>query len=150
MDKLILGLNSLLIVIYAMIVTGETGVYAEWKNKLDYKALYYLNHPTEIAESAQKSNLILLSVLMIIISAIGIYAFYRFFHQKYSKPKNSILAGIVFLGIGSPLLLLGIRGGLQAIPVNQAESYFSEHLIVNLVAVNPGYKLYESYLQSLC
>lgn len=147
-DKLILGFHAILVVVYSMIVVGETSVYAEWKNKLDYKALYYLNHPSEIAHSAQTGNLILLLSILLIMIAIGIWSFHRFFYLRFKPHKSRWLYAGVFLLISAPLLMLGIRGGLQAIPVNQAESYFSDHPIVNHVAVNSGYNLYESYLQS--
>jgi len=147
-DWMILGFHTLMIAVYSMIVVGETSVYAEWKNKLDYKALYYLNHPGEIAHSAQTGNLVVLLLILILMIAIGLWTFQKFFLLRFKPYKRKWLLSGLFLIVVAPLLVLGIRGGLQAIPVNQAESYFSEHPIVNHVAVNSGYNLYESYLQS--
>ncbi|MEI6576664.1 MAG: LTA synthase family protein [Bacteroidota bacterium] len=148
-DWVIFGFNTLMIVVYSMIVIGETSVYGEWKNKLDYKALYYLNHPTEIAHSAQTWNLVLLLLILLTMIAIGTWSYLKFFHQRQKPIKRRWLVAGSYFVLLPPFILLGIRGGLQAIPVNQAESYFSEHPIVNHVAVNPGFNLYESYLQSL-
>jgi phosphoglycerol transferase MdoB-like AlkP superfamily enzyme len=46
----------------------------------------------------------------------------------------------------SPLLPIGVRGGLQQISINQSESYFSKHDILNLAAVNSGWNLAHSVI----
>jgi phosphoglycerol transferase MdoB-like AlkP superfamily enzyme len=54
-----------------------------------------------------------------------------------------------FLIVTPLLLLVGLRGGVQQIPINQSESYFSEHNILNIAAVNTGFNLYISIFENL-
>ena len=42
-----------------------------------------------------------------------------------------------------------MRGGLQQIPINQSQSYYSKHNILNLAAVNSGFNLYISVFENL-
>ena len=46
------------------------------------------------------------------------------------------------------VLLLGIRGGLQAIPINLSDAYFSNNIILNDIAVNPNWNVIQSILKS--
>ncbi len=139
---------SVMTVVYALIAIGETGVYSEWKSKLDYKALHYLRHPSEIAESTSGGNFFLLLFLFLLLSIIGITAFHRFFYPKWKLKRPSRLFALVFTLVTPFLLFLSIRGGLQPIPINQSQSYYSRHNLLNLIAVNPAYNLMYSYQES--
>lgn len=136
------------ILLYSLITTAEMGIYPEWKSKLDYKALHYLNHPEEMAESTTAWNFISLLLITIILTGLSIYLFNRFFYKKIPRGRISWIERFVFLVVPPVFLFLGARGGIQPIPINQSQSYFSKHNIVNLVAVNSGYNLFHSYLQS--
>ncbi|MEI7980714.1 MAG: LTA synthase family protein, partial [Bacteroidota bacterium] len=46
-------------------------------------------------------------------------------------------------------LVLGMRGGIQQIPINQSQSYYSNHNILNISAVNNAFNLYISIFENL-
>ena len=46
------------------------------------------------------------------------------------------------------MLFLGIRGGINEIPITQSKSYFSKHSFINLASVNSGYSLWISTLEN--
>jgi hypothetical protein len=205
-EKLVSTLNYtytlLIIIIFSLIVTGEIGVYAEWKTKLDYKALLYLKHPGEVAQSTPIAQTILLIFLLITQVLLATFAYKRWFWRqgagswsekreagskgqeagskrqeagskgqeagskrqeaggrrqhasrhplpatRHPLPASRLLLPATCLLIPA-LLFLGIRGGIQQIPISQSESYYSKHNILNIIAVNAGFNLYKSYIQN--
>jgi len=54
-----------------------------------------------------------------------------------------------FLIVTPALLFIGLRGGVQQIPINQSESYYSGYNILNNAAVNNGFNLYISIFENL-
>ena len=133
---------AFVLLIYLMISAGETGLYGEWRTKLNFKALLYFRHPQEVFRSATTGEIVLFFLLVIIQFFIFFYVYRRFVFvpvEKYSKrkPLLAILNNLFIAG----LLFLGIRGGFQAIPITASQAYFSKHQILNIAAVNPGYNL---------
>lgn len=136
------------IVILSLIIVGEIGIYPEWKSKLDYKSLHYLNHPEEMAQSTSAWNFIVLLILAILFAGLAVYLFNKVFYRPFKGKKVSWFSTFSTFVLFSAFLFLGARGGVQEIPINQSQSYFSKHSIANLVSVNPGYNLFYSVLQS--
>ncbi|MHC1707558.1 MAG: LTA synthase family protein [Bacteroidales bacterium] len=136
------------LLVLSLITVGEIGVYSEWKSKLDYKSLHYLNHPEEMAQSTSAWNFILLMILTAALVSLSVFLFNRFFYKDFRGEKTSWISSLLAFVIFPAFLFLGIRGGIQEIPINQAQSYFSKNSITNLVAVNPAYNLFYSVLQS--
>lgn len=137
-----------ILIIYSLISTSELGLYGEWNTKLSYKALSYLNNPTEIFNSISTSIFFFLIVVWL-AQALLAYAFFRrFIEGQPTLVKHrgwSVLWTIVFVPL---LLFLGIRGGLSEIPITTSTSYFSKHQILNLAAVNSGNNMLVSILNS--
>lgn len=141
----------ILTVFYVFAATGETGIYAEWKTKLTYKVIKYLANPSEIYNSAETGQFFLLLLIFLVISALAIFTFRRFFFvmiERNDEPEN-LFPKLAFMIITPGLLFLGLRGGWQQIPINQSESYFSRYNILNLSAVNTAFNLYISIFENL-
>jgi len=140
---------ALIIIIVGFITTVDLALYEEWATKLHYKALIYLEHPQEVIASAASSPLLLLILIFVLQSFIGIFCYLKFFHVNMAprKSKNKVLLiGKTALGILSFLFLIivGVRGGLQEIPINQSAAYFSKDNIMNHTAVNSPWSLLHS------
>ncbi|MDR1878571.1 MAG: sulfatase-like hydrolase/transferase [Bacteroidales bacterium] len=128
--------------ITSFIVIAETGVYGEWRSKLNYKALAYLRHPEEIIKTATTSQLIF-SVVYFAVLICGFYLLYNRFVLKpsiVSVKKSFIKAPLCFIVTGF-CCFWGMRGGFNAIPITQSASYFSHHNILNDAAVNPHWNI---------
>jgi phosphoglycerol transferase MdoB-like AlkP superfamily enzyme len=130
---------------YSIICASEIGVYEEWQTKLNYKALLYLKHPKEAFDSSSTLVFLLLILIILVQVFIGYFLYKKYLYQEIINIKRNILFTIVFTIITPILLIIGIRGGLQQIPISQSESYFSKHDILNLSAVNSLWNLYHSY-----
>lgn len=140
---------SILIVGYSLSSVGEMGIYAEWKTKLTYKVIKYMSRPDEIYNSAETSIFFILVVIFLLLSTTGIYCYLRFFYRNPEKANSHPLHFLAFFLITPGLFFIGLRGGVQQIPINQSESYFSDHNILNVAAVNNGFNLYISIFENL-
>ncbi len=138
----------IIIAAYALITTAELGIYAEWKTKLHYKALHYLAHPDEVYNSASSGQFIWLVVIYIAITALSFFVYHRLVYRKPMLVKRNFASSLAFLIITPALLFLGIRGGIQEIPITQSQSFYSNHNILNLAAVNSGYSFSFSMMEN--
>lgn len=137
--------HFILIVLYALMVTAEIGLYGEWHSKLNYKALLYLQHPTEVMNSAPTGQFVGLLLLWVAMSAIGIWLYAKYFHKRLICLQLPNAVALSFLLFMPPVLLLLIRGGVEEIPITQSQSYYSKHHILNAAATNTAFNLYISY-----
>ena len=135
----------ILISLYSLLVSSELGIYSEWKTKINYKALLYLQNPSEVINSAQTHEMIGLVILAITLSAFGIWIYNKYFHTVLISIQTPLVIGLSFIILLPPVLVIGARGGLQEIPINQSESYFSKHPILNSAATNSVFNLYISF-----
>ncbi len=146
----ILWLNSILIFITALIFGGEISLYSEWGSKLNFKALSHLFNPLEVFLTATLGHYLII-FFSIVIGSFFIKMYVVFVHQYfYSKKYNfkQALGALFKLPFVLAFFLLIIRGGLQEIPINTSDAYFSKNMIVNDVTVNPNWNLVQSVLKS--
>jgi phosphoglycerol transferase MdoB-like AlkP superfamily enzyme len=141
--------TAILCFAYALSAAGEMGIYSEWKTKLTYKVVKYLSHPSEIYNSSESGIFYLLVFLFLFMFLSGYIAYVKFFMVEIIREKRNLLFSILFFLITPPLMFVGLRGGVQQIPINQSESYFSKHNILNVAAVNNFFNLYISIFENL-
>ncbi len=151
--KPILGLinktyTGIIIFFYGLLATAELGIYEEWKTKLHYKALMYLKNPSEIYDSAETDKFFVLLFIFIFIFLFLFWVYRKFFFSRVVPVKHHTLNLVLFFILIPPFLVLGMRGGLQQIPINQSQSYYSKKNILNLAAVNSGFNLYISIVEN--
>jgi phosphoglycerol transferase MdoB-like AlkP superfamily enzyme len=140
--------TAFIILAYNLITTAELGIYGEWKTKLPYKALHYLTNPGEVYGSASTLEFIVLLLVFLLISCLSFLFYIRFIYRKPLVGKKYFPAAFAFYVLMPALLFLGIRGGIQAIPITQSQSYYSQHHILNHAAVNSGYQFAFSTLEN--
>lgn len=137
------------LILFSLLVTAELGIYPEWKTKMPYKALNYLFNPSEIYNSAASGTFYILIVLFIFLSVGGYILYTRYFYLNIQRPaKRRFIYTPLFAVVTFPLLALAARGGWQQIPINQSESYYSTHNILNLASVNSAFNLSISIIEN--
>lgn len=148
-----LKMNTIYVIIVmvclSFIAIAEIEIYNEWGTKITIKAIRFLKTPTEVIGSVRTSFL-LLGLL-----SVGILTFVGFFIRKKiisikttDQPERNIVFSIVLLLIIPVFLALGIRGGVQQIPIQQSDAYFSKHNILNLAAIHSGWNLIHSVIEN--
>lgn len=138
--------------IYLMISAAEINLYAEWQTKIDYRAIVYLSQPEEVFKTATISQ----TIIFFIYLSVAMYLVFKFYtylipiqiESNKSSTFNKIIKSCTLLLIGAPAVALGIRGGVQQIPINQSWAYYSSHNAINLASVNSLWNLLGSVYQN--
>lgn len=140
----------LIIAAYILIVVGEIGIYDEWRTKLSYKALAYLKNPSEVINTASTGATVYLVATWACFTALFSWWYVRWIEPKEDAElsNSSILAYAVSLAAAVGLIFIGLRGGVNEIPISTSSGYFSKYKIVNIINVNPAYNLAENTLNS--
>jgi phosphoglycerol transferase MdoB-like AlkP superfamily enzyme len=143
-ERIVHGLNCVLVVLLSAIVAGELELVREWGSKVNYQALSYLAYPTEALASASSSPLGLLFLILVLLAAGSLLLYRAMFRgHGFARPAGWPQLLLVVL-LGPALLFLGVRGGWQEIGINTSSAYFSTSRMHNLIAVNPGWSVVES------
>lgn len=127
------------IILLGFLTSAELGIYPEWKTKMPFKALAYFENPTEVYDSASTGIFFLLLFVFIVQSFFSYWLYTRYFFLPVKKLKPNFLFTLLFIVITLPLIGLGARGGWQQIPINQSQSFYSNHNILNVASVNSGF-----------
>ena len=144
----------LMVAVYNLAAFGDIGIYGEWRTKLSYRALLYLQNPAEVINTAETEHTLLLIVLWSVFTVLFCWLYTKLVEpdvvrtneNEDFKPNIYILSGSFVLVIG--LLFLGMRGGLNEIPITSSKVYYSSHKFANEMCVNPAYYLVENILNS--
>ena len=143
-------LRTFLQIYYGIIATmmifafvADTSLYPFWGFKLDASCLQYLETPTEVRASVSGLYMAVRIVLLI----LGSYAIYRlykaipFWAKNPSRREAATATNLLFI----PLIIIGIRGGLDESTTNIGQVYFSQDQFLNHSAVNPVFSFLSSF-----
>ncbi len=139
--------TSIIIALFVLITAAELGLYAEWNTKLSYKALSYLQNPSEVFNSINTMLFVSLVLIWLLLS-IAFTLVYVKWVAKVRQLSGLHYGALWTLLFVPALLFLAIRGGVQEIPITTSSAYFSRHNILNLAAVNSGYNMLVNTLDS--
>lgn len=129
---------------------AEICLYKEWETKLNYTALSHLKQPSEVFLTASNIDYLIFSFYILISIIVVRFYFYNIkIHFKFQKNTfKSIVKKIVFAPLVLGVFFYFIRGGLQSIPINISDAYFSKNIIVNDLTVNSNWNIIQSYFKS--
>ena len=129
---------------------AEICLYKEWETKLNYTALSHLKQPSEVFLTASNIDYLIFSFYILISIIVVRFYFYNIkIHFKFQKNTfKSIVKKIVFAPLILGVFFYFIRGGLQSIPINISDAYFSKNIIVNDLTVNSNWNIIQSYFKS--
>ncbi len=147
----ILITGSIVITANTIISIADTGIYNEWHTHLNYRALSYLNYANEASAFSDSREVVILLFMLMLEVILGIAILYFLFKNsefKYPWNKFSLIPGIVFHLLLFPVLFIGMRGGLQQIPINESSAYFSSETILNDAAINCVWNAAQKLLQN--
>ena len=136
-------------ILFSLAFVVDTSLYEFWLFKLDATCLQYLETPTEAMASVSVWY-ILIRLLVILLSAIFIFWCYNRLTpvscllSPVSSLRHRITGSVVALLL-IPLLVIGIRGGLDESTTNIGQVYFSQDQFLNHSAVNPVFNFIDSF-----
>ena len=151
--KVVQILTAALIILSAILIIIDLGLYQNWGFRLDDTFLKYLKSPKEMMASSSTSPVLLFVFIAGMFSFLSIYTFNRLFFTplKLSYPLSISIKKVIpqfLLGlILTFLLIIPIRGGFQLAPVNQSAVYFSNQPFANHAAVNVLWNFFVSVFE---
>lgn len=142
LNKLLKIYMAVLVIASSMAILTDICLYREWDFKLNYKAIYYLQNPSEIMRSATIWEIVFVILGTMVLFTFSYYIYDRFISEpRIIKKSKFYWQSALCLIIGSGLIFVGIRGGVSQVPISQSASYFSKHQLLNDAAVNPEWNL---------
>ena len=156
LSKILLVYFIIIAFAFALAFVADTSLYPFWGFKLDASCLQYLDTPTEAMASVTTSYLILRLLAIILTTALIVFGYIKALQHSIEAPqKRTILPSVlhkasetVFYLICIPLIVIGIRGGLDESTTNIGQVYFSQNQFLNHSAVNPVFSFLASFEKS--
>jgi len=141
--------TALFIVVNSIITSAELPLFDDWGVKINYKALSYLANPSEVIGTATWSDTFL-SISLITTQIVSFLWIYKkcIFQKEITNIGNKWIVNPILFLLMAFVLVFGLRGGLQPIPINQSDVYFSKFDIINTTAVNSSWNLLHSINQN--
>ncbi|WP_245893511.1 LTA synthase family protein [Polaribacter butkevichii] len=136
--------SATLIIILSLLLIIDASLYQSWGTRLDTSFLKYLNTPEIMIASASTFQKITGTFFWVIISFLFIKIFNKVITNKINNVQQGFwLQSVIFLLI-TAALIIPVRGGLQTIPVNQSNVYFSKKMFANHAAINYGWNFFNA------
>lgn len=126
----------------ALIFVADTSLYEFWLFKLDATCLQYLETPTEAMASVSTGYILMRLLTIALLTALFTWAYWQI-PLKLPKVRQRILGSIGAL-LFIPLIIIGIRGGLDESTTNIGQVYYSQNQFLNHSAVNPAFSFFAS------
>jgi len=145
--------NFVFILIYNLISFGEMSLYQEWRTKLNIQALLHFQNPSEVFRSASWFLILLFAIPLLLFTWLYFKAYWRWVAKRDRfdlGKKISFKSFFSHAGISAVLALLlifALRGGLQAIPISESDSYYSQNQTLNDGALNPARNLVKDAIE---
>ncbi len=127
----------------ALAFVADTSLYEFWQFKLDASCLQYLETPTEAMASVTTGYIIARLVVVILLSILFTWGYWKLpirlpaVHKRMVSSIGSLLC--------IPLIIIGIRGGLDESTTNIGQVYYSQNQFLNHAAVNPVFSFFASF-----
>ncbi|MCC7299265.1 MAG: sulfatase-like hydrolase/transferase [Bacteroidia bacterium] len=119
----------------AVVSFADAEMNRVWGNKFNSQALDYMKHPNEAMASSSEAKYIVIvlgSILIVLLFTIWLFRILKtaknLVQYRWKLPLLAVLT-MVFI---APIA----RGGLQTIPINQSNAYYSKIPFENMVSVN--------------
>lgn len=140
----ILGIYYYIVALaFSLAFVADTSLYPFWGFKLDASCLQFLSTPGDAFASVDVEYILIRLIVLIVLTGVIGYLLSRP-KPNFKECRHRWLTTLVFL-LTTPLMIIGIRGGLDESTTNIGQVYYSQDQFLNHSAVNPVF----SFLASL-
>ncbi|MEO9003510.1 MAG: sulfatase-like hydrolase/transferase [Ginsengibacter sp.] len=136
-----------LVIIISFLITADLELYKAWGFRMDATPVQYFKSPREMAATVSSSPLLLLLSIFVILVSLSLFIYkkhFEFFIDR--KQEHFHFLDLAFSAFLVALLFVPIRGGIQKIPMNISDVYFSEKLFADHAAINLPWNIMFSIL----
>ena len=146
-SKIIRVYTYVLVIIISFLVTADLELYHAWGFRMDATPLQYFKSPKEMAATVSSSPLILLLFIFALLVSLNLFIYKKYFNfYIHRKQKRFHFLDVLFSAFLIAFLFVPIRGGIQKIPMNISDVYFSEKLFADHAAINLPWNIMFSLL----
>lgn len=146
-NKLIRIYTYILIILLSFLTIADLELYNAWGFRMDATPLQYFKTPKEMGATISSAPVFRLLVIFAALAALFIFIYKKYFNRFIDKRQAQIYIFDIFLSAFLfVFLFVPIRGGIQKIPMNQSDVYFSEKLFADHAAINLPWNIMFSIL----
>jgi phosphoglycerol transferase MdoB-like AlkP superfamily enzyme len=135
-DHILKGYSYILLIVINLLLIIDASLYQSWGVRLDTTLLNYINTPEVMIASVSTSQMISGLVFWCISSYVFIKIFKKTIHKNIANIAKGNWQQIPVFLLITAFLIIPVRGGLQTIPINQSNVYFSNNMFANHAAIN--------------
>lgn len=126
----------ILIFLFSFLTVADLELYTAWGYRMDATPLEYFSSPEEMAGSVSSSPVWILLLIFLVLSFLFVFL-YRFADPFMGRKIKRVSVGNIIISLVLlAILFIPIRGGIQKIPMNLSDVYFSEKLFADHAAIN--------------
>lgn len=146
-QKIIRIYTYTLVVILSFLIISDLELYNAWGFRMDATPLQYFKTPEEMGATISTAPVFLLAVIFVLIAGIFIFLYKKYFDILSAFTVKRITFFSIFLPVFLvAFLFVPIRGGIQKIPMNISDAYFSEKIFADHAAINLPWNIMFSIL----
>jgi phosphoglycerol transferase MdoB-like AlkP superfamily enzyme len=146
-NKIIRIYTYVLVAIISFLTTADLELYHAWGFRMDATPLQYFKSPREMAATVSSSPVVVLLIIFILLASISLFIYKRYFDFYIDKKQKRFhFLDLLFSAFLIVFLFVPIRGGIQKIPMNISDVYFSEKLFADHAAINLPWNIMFSVL----
>ncbi|MFM2225110.1 MAG: hypothetical protein RJA07_1312 [Bacteroidota bacterium] len=143
----------IILIVINFISAIDVVVYREMGVKIHFKLFSHAQHPSEVFKSVALFYWIIGISFIILLTYFQFIVAKKIVHQNTNETQQmsalkKVGYSFLILLVGAFLIVIGLRGGFQQIPINESEVYFSKNNFLNETAVNPSWRIIHSYLEN--
>jgi phosphoglycerol transferase MdoB-like AlkP superfamily enzyme len=136
-----------LVLIISFLIVADLELYNAWGFRMDATPLQYFKTPKEMGATISTAPVFLLIVIFIFIAAVFIFIYRRYFDHFIGFPQKRFhLLHFLISAFLLAFLFVPIRGGIQKIPMNVSDAYFSEKIFADHATINLPWNIMFSIL----
>ena len=147
-EKILSGSIKVISIFYMFFVNllmfVDVNLYGYWGTRLDATPLIYLNTPKEMLASVSTLTLIGGVTVWIISSLLFCYLIFRLINKLSRFGGKGRIWHFSILVLMTGALIIVFRGGIQTIPINQSNVYFSKIMYANHASINFAWNFFQS------
>lgn len=130
-------------VLLAVIIGGDTVLYEFWKFKLNAAIFGYMQNPEGATSSVSPLFIITRVGGILLLAVLAGWLLLRRTPVHFPAVRRRLVQTVLLVLCGGALFV-GIRGGVQQGVMNVGVAYYSPSLFLNHAAVNPAFSLLSS------
>lgn len=129
-------------IILSLAFVADTSLYPFWGFKLDASCLQFLSTPGDAFASVSVGYVVWRMVLIVVVATvISLLLIHR--RWTFKVRCRRWLATVLMVAL-APLIVIGLRGGVDESTTNIGQVYFSQNQFLNHAAVNPVFSFLAS------